>query len=111
MMKVILEKKQLWMVLKTGIVGNSYISLEEENTIDNYLFDSGLDKNIEILDDLDNELGSDNIISKDDSQKEDHKKDIEEDDFLKNDNYKNEINSIEDNLLLNDAEKMDIEKL
>ena len=62
---------------KAGIVGNSYFSLEEENTIDNYLFDLGLDKNIEILDDLDDELSSDNIISKNDTQKDDDKNDLE----------------------------------
>ena len=73
---------------KAGIVGNSYFSLEEENTIDNYLFESGLDKNIEILDGLDNELSCDNIISKEDSQKEDDKNDLEKEDFLKNDNNK-----------------------
>ena len=96
---------------KAGIVGNFYFSLEEESIIDNYLFDLGLDKNIEILDDLDNELSSDNIFSKDDSQKEDDKKDLEEDDILKNDNYKNEIHNLEEDLLFNDAEKMDIEEL
>ena len=73
---------------KAGIVGNSYFSLEEENTIDNYLFESGLDKNMEILDGLDNELSCDNIISKEDSQKEDDKNDLEKEDFLKNDNNK-----------------------
>ena len=54
---------------KAGSVGNSFYYLEEENIIDNYLFDLGLDKNIEILDDLDDELSTDNIISKDNSQK------------------------------------------
>ena len=73
---------------KAGIVGNSYFSLEEENTIDNYVFESDLDKNIEILDGLDNELSCDNIISKEDSQKEDDKNDLEKEDFLKNDNNK-----------------------
>ena len=73
---------------KAEIIGNSYFSLEEENTIDNYLFESGLDKNIEILDGLDNELSCDNIISKEDSQKEDDKNDLEKEDFLKNDNNK-----------------------
>ena len=93
---------------KEGIVGNSYYSLEQESTID---FDLGLDKNIEILDDLDNELSSDNIISEDDSQKVGDNKDLEEDVFLKNDNYKNEIHNLEEDLLFNDAEKMDIERL
>ena len=102
-------------IIKNGfknakIIGNSYISFEEEKIRDNALYDLNLNFNkIELIDDLGKELNMEfDALDNDGSDKDD--KHLIENSELEN-NYKNEIQKIEDNLKNDDLNKMDIDDI
>lgn len=102
-------------IIKNGfknakIIGNSYISLEEEKIRNNALYDLNLNFNkIELIDDLGKELNMNfDALDNDGSDKDD--KDLIENIELDN-NYKNEIQNIEEDLKKDYLNKMDIDDI
>ncbi len=95
---------------KGGLIGNSYISLEEEKIRDGAIFDLHLNYNkFEIIDDMGSELN----INIDSFDQEDSLSEEIDEESLKNedslDNYKKDIKEIEENINLNDLNKMDLD--
>ena len=93
-------------------LGKSYFSLEEEKILEGALFDWNIKNNkFEILDDLGNNAninidssGNDNSISSEMAN------DVIGQEETSN-KYKEELNDIEDNLNLDDLNKMDIDSI
>lgn len=95
---------------KGGLIGNSYISLEEEKIRDGAIFDLHLNYNkFEIIDDMESELN----VNIDSFDQEDSLSEEIDEESLKNedslDNYKKDLKEIEENINLNDLNKMDLD--
>ena len=93
--------------LKVGITGNSYLSNQEEKIINNCIYDMGINKEMEILDDLADEIenkGYPNKILNDDEDLENNNNDIN-----KSDNYKNELDNLIKEYPTDQDYSMDIE--
>ena len=102
-------------IIKSGfknakIIGNSYISFEEEKITNNALYDLNLNFNrMEIIDDFGKELYMNfDSLDNDGSDKDD--KDLIKNIELDN-NYKNEIQKFEEDLKIDDLNKIDIDDI
>lgn len=88
---------------KAGITGNLYLSNEDEKIISNCIYDIGINKEMEILDDLGDELdknGYPNEINKNDNKAlENNNMDIN-----MVDNYKDELRRFNGKRLKNDTD-------
>ena len=76
--------------LKIGITGNSYLSNQEEKIINNCIYYMGINKEMEILDDLADEIENKEYPNKINLN---YDEDLENNnnDINKSDNYKNEL--------------------
>ena len=97
---------------KAGFVGKSYFSLEEEKIMEGALFDLNIKNNkFEILDDLGNNANINiDSLQNDNSISSEMANDVIGQEETSN-KYKEELNDIEDNLNLDDLNKMDIDSI
>ena len=97
---------------KARFIGKSYFSLEEEKILEGALFDLNIKNNkFEILDDLGNNANINNDSSgNDNSISSEMANDVIGQEETSN-KYKEELNDIENNLNLDDLNKMDIDSI
>ena len=100
---------------KAGIIGNSYLSKDEEKIREGYIYDLGLNYNLEIIDDLaeeynlvnnENEL---NLEEASDELLDNDKQNIENKEYQDGNYYKNEISNLEGKFEFNNIEYMDLD--
>ena len=94
--------------LKAGITGNSYLSNQEEKIINNYIYYMGINKEMEILDDLADEIENKEYPNKINLN---YDEDLENNnnDINKSDNYKNELDNLIKEYPTDQDYSMDIE--
>ena len=94
--------------LKTGITGNSYLSNQEEKIINNCIYYMGINKEMEILDDLADEIENKEYPNKINLN---YDEDLENNnnDINKSDNYKNELDNLIKEYPTDQDYSMDIE--
>lgn len=100
---------------KAGISGNSYLSKDEEKIREGYIYDLGLNSNLEIVDDLAEEYNlemNENELSLEEASDElldNEKQNIENKEYQIGNDYKNEISNLEGKLEFYNIEYMDLD--
>lgn len=100
---------------KSGIIGNNYLSKDEEKIREGYIYDLGLNNNLETLDDLADEYNlemNDNELSLEEATDElldNEKQNIENKEYQIGNDYKNEISNLEGKFEFNNIEYMDLD--
>ena len=94
--------------LKAGFTGNSYLSNQEEKIINNCIYYMGINKEMEILDDLADEIENKEYPNKINLN---YDEDLENNnnDINKSDNYKNELDNLIKEYPTDQDYSMDIE--
>lgn len=99
---------------KAGIIGNMYLSNDEEKIRDGYIYDLGLNKNFEIFDDIAEEINSDSSLNElkveeeSDDLLDNEKLDIDKKDNQLLNDYKTEIKNFEKIFSFNNLDYMDL---
>ena len=100
---------------KAGIIGNIYLSKDEEKIREGYIYDLGLNNNLEIVDDLAEEYNlemNENELSLEEASDElldNEKQNIENKEYQIGNDYKNEISNLEGKFEFNNIEYMDLD--
>ena len=100
---------------KAGIIGNSYLSKDEEKIREGYIYDLGLNNNLAIIDDLAEEYNlemNENELSLEEASDElldNEKQNIENKEYQIGNDYKNEISNLEGKFEFNNIEYMDLD--
>ena len=100
---------------KAGIIGNIYLSKDEEKIREGYIYDLGLNNNLEIVDDLAEEYNlemNENELSLEEASDElldNEKQNIENKEYQIWNDYKNEISNLEGKFEFNNIEYMDLD--
>lgn len=100
---------------KAGIIGNMYLSNDEEKIRDGYIYDLGLNKNFEIFDDIAEEINSDSSLNElkveeeSDDLLDNEKLDIDKKDNQLLNDYKTEIKNFEKIFSFNNLDYMDLD--
>ena len=100
---------------KAGIIGNIYLSKDEEKIREGYIYDLGLNNNLEIVDDLAEEYNlemNENELSLEEASDElldNEKQNIEDKEYQIGNDYKNEISNLEGKFEFNNIEYMDLD--
>ena len=100
---------------KAGIIGNSYLSKDEEKIREGYIYDLGLNNNLEIIDDLAEEynlINNENELNLEEASDElldNDKQNIENKEYQDGNDYKNEISNLEGKFEFNNIEYMDLD--
>ena len=95
---------------KSGIVGNNYLSIEEQKIRDSYLYDLNISDNLEILDDISNELNIDiNSIEEEENEELDFSEEKEKSNIHIPEDYKNEIEKMGNTFKIENDDLMDLD--
>ena len=96
--------------IKSGIVGNNYLSLEEQKVRDCFLYDLNISDNLEIIDDISYELNIDICSNEEEENEElDSLEEKEKDNINIPEDYKSEIEKLDNTFKNQNDDLMDLD--